>query len=250
MDLVTITPLVLTWNEEANLERCLERLGWAKRVLVVDSGSSDGTLAICAQFANVEVVHREFDDHTSQWNFGVDLVETEWVFALDADYLVPSEMPKELADLDEDGVAAWYAKFRYCISGQPLRGSLYPPRAVLFRKSSCRYANDGHTQCLHISGASGFLKTRINHDDRKPLSRWLDSQRKYAALEADKLLAAPPRSLPDRLRRMIWPAAPAAFLYTLFAKGLILDGWPGLHYALQRAVAEAILSMEMISRRA
>jgi hypothetical protein len=89
------------------------------------------------------------------------------------------------------------------------------------------------------------------HDDRKPLTRWLDSQRAYAKLEAGFLQAKDPKTLtwPDRLRHWIWPAAPAAFLYTLLVKGCLLDGWPGWFYALQRTYAELLLSLELLARR-
>jgi glycosyltransferase involved in cell wall biosynthesis len=251
MSPASITPLVLTWNEEENLRRCLAGLTWADRVIVVDSGSSDGTLAICGEFPNVEVVVRPFDNHTAQWNHGLGLVGTPWVLSLDADYIVPDNFVRELADLPDDpGTAAYYARFRYLVHGRPLRGTLYPPRAILFDRERCRYVADGHTQLLRVDGESGQLMTSIDHDDRKPLSRWLDSQIKYARLEAEKLESDPhPAGLPDRLRKMIWPAAPAAFLYTLFVKGVILDGWPGLFYALQRTYAELVLSLVILEKR-
>jgi glycosyltransferase involved in cell wall biosynthesis len=251
MSPASITPLVLTWNEEPNLARCLEGLTWAERVIVVDSGSSDGTLAICGEFPNVEVVVRPFDNHTAQWNHGLDLVGTPWVLSLDADYLVPDDFVRELADLpDAPGPAAYYASFRYLVHGRPLRGTLYPPRAILFDRERCRYVADGHTQLLHVDGKNGHLRTKVDHDDRKPLSRWLDSQIKYARLEAEKLESeTQPGGLPDRLRKMIWPAAPVTFIYTLFVKGVILDGWPGLFYALQRTYAELVLSLVILEKR-
>lgn len=251
MNLRDITPVVLTWNEEPNLRRCLEELGWADRVVVIDSGSTDGTLAICASFPNVEVIRRTFDNHTAQWNFGIDQVSTPWVLSLDADYRLNGGFVREIEALDETRPeAAWYESFRFLVFGRPLRGSLYPPRAILFDRARCRYVADGHTQTLSIDGGSGFLSTRIDHDDRKPLSRWFDSQIKYARLEAEKLEAeAHPASWPDRLRKRIWPAAPAAFLYTLFFKRVILDGWPGWFYVLQRTYAELLLSLILLERR-
>ena len=251
MSPASITPLVLTWNEEPNLARCLAGLTWAERVIVVDSGSSDGTLAICGEFPNVEVVVRPFDNHTAQWNHGLDFVGTPWVLSLDADYIIPDNFVRELADLpDTPGPAAYYAGFRYLVHGRPLRGTLYPPRAILFDRERCRYKADGHTQLLHVDGETGQLMTTIDHDDRKPLSRWFDSQIKYARLEAEKLESDPhPAGLPDRLRKWIWPAAPAAFLYTLFIKGVILDGWAGLFYALQRTYAELVLSLVILEKR-
>jgi glycosyltransferase involved in cell wall biosynthesis len=249
---VLITPLILAWNEAPNLGRTLAALPWAERIVVVDSGSTDGTLELLAPDPRVRVVHRAFDNHTAQWNFGVDQIETPWVLALDADYVVSSELSAELANLDLDGPnAAWFAGFRYLVAGKPLRGTLYPPRAVLFRKDRCRFEPDGHTQRLAIQGPVGRLRGCIDHDDRKPLGRWFAAQVAYAALEADKLRAADPRTLrrADRLRLRLWPAVPLVFLYTLIVKGCLLDGWRGWYYTLQRTVAEIMLALELLDRR-
>ena len=104
---------------------------------------------------------------------------------------------------------------------------------------------------LAIDGPSRPLLGYIFHDDRKPLSRWLESQRSYAALESRKLIAQPHRakSTADRLRQWIWPAAPAAFFYTLLVKRCLLDGWPGWYYVLQRTYAELLLSLELLDHR-
>jgi glycosyltransferase involved in cell wall biosynthesis len=247
-----ITPLILTFNEAPNLARALGRVEWANCVVVLDSFSTDETEQIARSFENVVFIQRRFDRHAAQWNFGLDQVETPWVLSLDADYFVTEELRDEMARLPLDAaISAYSARFRYCLGGRVLRGSLYPPRPVLFQKTRCRYVQDGHTQVLAIEGPTKFLNGYILHDDRKPLSRWLDSQRSYARLEAQKLIEAPggPRSLADRLRRWIWPAAPAAFLYSLMFKGCLFDGWPGWFYALQRTYAELLLSLELLDRR-
>lgn len=251
MNPADITPLVLTWNEEPNIGRCLERLTWAREVVVMDSGSTDRTVEICQGFPNVRVVERKFDCHANQWNAGIDEAKTAWVLALDADFLLPRDSLEQLAllsgDVDVDG---YRSGFRYLVMGRQLRGTLYPPKTVLFRRECCRYVQDGHTQLLTGDERRGQLPFVIDHDDRKPLSRWLESQRKYAILEADKLLdGSAPEGLPDRLRRMIWPAVPACLLYTLFAKRVILDGWPGWYYAFQRTYAELLLSLELLDRK-
>jgi hypothetical protein len=109
---------------------------------------------------------------------------------------------------------------------------------------------DGHTQILEINGPVGHVHAPIDHDDRKPLSRWFQSQLKYAVLEAEKLTAtSSSEGLPDRVRRLIWPAVPAVFLYTLLVKRVILDGWPGLFYVLQRTFAEMILSLVLLEKK-
>jgi glycosyltransferase involved in cell wall biosynthesis len=249
MNLSLITPLIITWNEEPNIRRCLERLTWADRVLVIDSGSTDATIAICGEFPNTKIVHRDFDSFADQCNSGLDQIESEWVLSLDSDYLMPEDFPDLVNNIDPN-FDGYQFPFRYCVFGKPLRSCLYPDRTVLYRRSRARYTNDGHAHRVIIAGRISKVNSAIDHDDRKPLSRWLDSQIKYARLEAAKLEdKGQSARLPDRLRRMIWPAAPAAFLYTLFAKGVILDGWQGWFYVLQRTYAELVLSLILLEKR-
>ena len=246
-----ITPLVLTYNEAPNIARCLKRLDWATRVIVLDSGSTDDTVAIARRFPNVDVHTRSFDSHTMQWNHGVDLVTTDWVLSLDADYVLSDAIAAEIAALTPaPDVDAAFARFRYCVFGRPLRASLYPPRAVLFRRGRCRYEPDGHTQRLRVPGQSITLSGPIDHDDRKPLDRWFISQNAYARLEAEKLLTTTaPLGLQDRLRRTIVLGPSAVSFYTLFVKGTLFDGWRGWYYTGQRLVAEAMLSLHLLDRK-
>lgn len=248
-----VTPLILTFNEAPNIRRTLENLSWAREILVVDSFSTDETLEIVRSFPRARVFLRTFDNHTAQWNYGLEQVASEWVLSLDADYVVNADFIAELEriNLSSSDLSAWFARIRYCISGHELRGSLYPPRAVLFRKSRCRYVDDGHTQLLDIDGLTGMLKAPVLHDDRKPLSRWLNSQPRYLSLEADKLLKTPHDQLgwKDRLRKRIVFAPLLTVLYCLFAKQLIFDGWPGIFYTSQRVYAELLLSLELLDRR-
>jgi len=247
-----ITPMLLTYNELPNIGRTLAALHWAKQILVIDSGSSDGTLELLAADPRITVVYRAFDSFAAQCNFGLTQVETEWVLSLDADYVLPPEFALELAKLDLDkGPDGYRAAFRYRIFGRRLRGTLYPPRTVLYRVQRASYAMDGHGHRVRVSGPMGELHAKIDHDDRKSLARWFSSQQKYAAQEAVHLLAQTARQLGlvDRLRRMAWPAPILAFFYTLFARGCILDGWPGWYYVLQRTFAELMLALELLDRR-
>src|ERR1051326_2035309 len=143
-----ITPLVLTCNEAPNIRRTLERLCWAKEVVVVDSFSTDDTLAIARRFPNIRIVQRAFDSFADQCNFGLQQIQTPWVLSLDADYILSEALVRELSQLStlnsQPSTCAFSARFRYCIQGRPLRASLYPPRTVLYRKDKARYRNEGH----------------------------------------------------------------------------------------------------------
>lgn len=248
------TALVLTFNEEPNIARTLGRLTSFTDVVVVDSNSTDRTREIAAGFTNVRIVQRRFTTHAEQWNFGLQQtgIDTEWVLALDADFVLTDEAVREVTSLSPPAdVAGYRAAFTYCIDGRPLRSGVYPPVTVLYRRAGAHYEQDGHTQRVRIDGNVVPLAARILHDDRKPLSHWIASQVRYMKLEADKLASAPPSSLAavDRVRQLIVLAPPLVFLRCLFVGGGILDGWPGLFYALQRATAEVILSLSLIERR-
>lgn len=248
-----VTGLVLTFNEGPNIARTLGRLSWLPRVVVVDSCSTDGTTEIAASFPNVRVCKRAFTTHAEQWTYGLEQtgIDTEWVLALDADFVLTDELVREIRSLDADPrTAGFAASFKYCIDGRPLRGAVYPPVTVLYRRAGARYEQDGHTQRVRLEGPVRALSAPILHDDRKSLPHWLGAQARYMELEAAKLGGSPAQSLgvADRLRRWIVLAPPAVFLYCYFVRGGILDGRAGLFYALQRAASELILSMFLVRR--
>lgn len=247
-----ITPLILTCNEEPNLGRALECLAWARRTIVVDSYSTDRTVEIARSFSGVDIVQREFDTFASQSNYGLSKVETDWVLSLDADYVCPPELVEEIRTLPEDPEHDGYAaRFRYCIFGRPLRGTLYPPRVVLHRCEGARYEQDGHAHRVRLPGSVDRLRSVIEHDDRKPLSSWMEAQARYAEEEATKLLSRNPDGLDpvDRLRRTGVLAPVLVPLYCLVGKRLLLDGRVGWYYTLQRTYAELLLAMRIWDHR-
>src|SRR5467141_2520515 len=175
--MISLTALVLTYNEQENVRRNLEALVWVPKVIIVDSFSNDQTLEIARSFPNVQVVQRVFDTHANQWNAGLDRIDTEWALTLDADYVLTAELQEEIKKLEPaSDIALYWGEFDYCIFGRPLRASVYPPRVVLFRTKRARYVDEGHTQQLRIKGKLAKLKGKIWHDDRKPLNRWFQSQ--------------------------------------------------------------------------
>lgn len=250
--MINITALVLTRNEAPNLARTLAKLTWLPEVVIVDSQSTDETREIAAKYENARVIERRFTSHAEQWNFGLEEagINSEWVLALDADFVLTDALIREIQSLEPAAsLAGYWASFKYCIDGHPLRGAAYPPVAVLFRRGRGRYAQDGHTQRIRLDGEIGRLAAPILHDDRKSLTHWLGSQARYMALEAEKLSnPAVHIGLVDQVRRWIVIAPPAMFLYCYLVRGGILDGKAGLFYALQRSVAEGMLSLFLVRR--
>lgn len=246
-----ITPVVLTHNEEQNIGRTLSRLRWAKDIVVVDSGSTDETLPILAACPNVRIFNRPFDTHAKQWSFAVQetQIATDWILRLDADYQVSDTLVSELAQLDPNApVSAYRIRFEYAIFSQKLLSSLYPAKPILLRKDKFNVRDWGHSEVWDVKGAIATLRGRVLHDDWKPTGQWVIGQIRYMQRELERLRV-------DRAGLVCWlrlrpPLMPiVAFIYCLFGKGLIVNGRAGLLYALQRMVAEAILSLMVLESK-
>lgn len=247
-----ISVLILTFNEEANIARTLEAVKWARRIVIVDSGSTDNTLDIVQRFPQAVIVTRPFDSFARQCNFGLSQIESDWVLSLDADYELSPDLVFEIGGITPPAdVVGYEASFVYRIFGRPLRGALYPRRTVLYQRDAALYRDVGHGHRVMIEGRVVPLRGPIFHDDRKPLSRWLGSQQKYARLEADYLLGASRSDLriSDRIRLAGWPAPLLVFIFVLFIKGCVFDGPVGWLYVLQRTLAETMIALEIVDRR-
>lgn len=244
-----VTPLILTFNEAPNIELTLKRLTWAKQIVVIDSYSTDETLDILQAYPQIKLYQNKFESFASQCNYGLEKITTEWVLSLDADYILSEQLIDEIKTLQKKPeVNSYIVKFKYCVFGKALRGTLYPPRQVLYRREKAVYQDDGHAHRVKVEGSYESLKSYIYHDDRKSLDRWLNAQNKYMIIEAKKILNTPNSklSLSDRLRKQKIIAPLAILFYCLILKKGILDGWAGWYYAFERMLAETLLSIRLI----
>jgi len=248
-----IIPIIITYNEIDNIKRTLEALSWAKKILIVDSFSDDGTIEYCQKKTNIQIIQRKFDTFAKQCNFALEQLDgNEWALSLDADYVLTKQLVKEIELLSPTtNTAGFKVNFIYAINGQPLPGSLYPPRTVLYKRKFAQYQQDGHAHRVNIDGDVEFLKGKIIHDDRKPQQRWLASQYSYANKERQKILNTSFKQLSwtDKIRRIPILAPLLVLPYLLFVKGLLFSGKPGFTYIKQRFQAEWILQKTLLFNR-
>jgi glycosyltransferase involved in cell wall biosynthesis len=117
--------VVLTHNEEENIAHCLESIASLPRAIVVDSGSADRTLDICEQYGATSIYH-QYSNHANQWQWALEnlAIETPWVLALDADFVVTPELvariESQLSYVSDD-VAGIYVKHLYRFGGGLIR---------------------------------------------------------------------------------------------------------------------------------
>jgi len=192
-DIANITAIILTKNEEANIERCINSIkDWFTRIIVVDSGSIDKTVEI-AESMGVEVYnHIPFENHGKQFNWAVDniQIDTPWIFRVDADEVVTEELASEIISechkhLDDD-VNAFEMRFKVFFLGRFLKhGGAYPFCKInIFKKDKARFNERPLGDNVELyEGRYLQLKNDCLHYDFKNLSAFIKKHDWYADLE-------------------------------------------------------------------
>lgn len=190
-----ITAIVLTYNEERHLRRCLKSLSEiGATTVVVDSFSTDETLAI-AQRHGVAVLQHQFLNHASQFNWALEQIGSGagWVLRLDADeYLTPrliAEINHGLPGIPES-VAGVYCGRRMTFQGRLIRyGGISPIRVLrLFRAGRGRCENRWMDEHVKAAGETADFQGEIIDDNLQPLTWWVAKHNNYASREAVDLL--------------------------------------------------------------
>ncbi len=187
-----ISVLILTHNEEENIEACLQSVaGWASKIFVVDSGSSDRTLEIVERYAD-DVLHHPFTSWGTQINWALENlpITTPWLLRLDADeYVLPElrdELSATLPTLPAE-VSSLYLKRRIIFLGRWIRyGGVYPFWLLrVFRPGQVRFEqHSGESEhAVVLQGTSRYLTHDIVDHNRKDLSFWTAKHEGYARRE-------------------------------------------------------------------
>ncbi len=199
---VPVSVVFLTFNEEANLEACLQAVaGWALEIFIVDSGSTDGTLEIARRYGAKCCFHA-FERHTRQWNWALRNLpfSCEWAFCLDADQRLTTELKREVAALFDfagggppDGIDGYYVTRRQIFRGKWIRhGGYYPKRLLKLvrHKSAACDENELLDSRFYVKGRTALLRHDLIEDNRKEydISFWTEKHVRYAELQAHEEL--------------------------------------------------------------
>ncbi len=230
---------VITLNEERNIRECLGSVTWADEIVVIDSGSTDATVAIAREFTD-RVFVRDWPGHVAQKNRAVDSAANDWVFCIDADERVSPLLRSEIeAVLSGEPAHAGYSVPRltwYC--GRWIRhASWYPDRKVrLYDRRKGRFTGlDPHDR-VEVEGTVGRFNGDLYHYSYRDIAHHLEQINRYtttmAALKAEAGVRRP-------VARMIgYPLAKFLKMYIL--RQGFRDGVQGFMVCVLGAVYEFV----------
>ena len=231
--MLTLSAIVIAKNEARNIADCLKSLAFCDERIVVDSGSSDGTVSI-AQDNGAKVVSHPFEGFGAQKNFALSLAQGEWVISLDADERVSENLGKEIMQAIGRAGADGYEMPRlstFC--GRPMRHSGWYPDYVLrlFRRGNARFSDDLVHERVVCEGRVARLKSPLIHHPVLRLEDALSRMDRYSTAGADMLEASGRRvSVSTGIGRGRW-----SFIRPDILRAGFLDGREGFLLAVANA---------------
>ncbi|MDB5351177.1 MAG: glycosyl transferase [Planctomycetota bacterium] len=273
-----ISVIVPVRNEAENLRRCLPALAWADEVFVVDSGSTDETVAV-AEDLGATVVQFDFNGtypKKKNWSLENLPFANEWVLIVDADEVVPPELAEEITRRTEaDEADGFYLNMKYYFLGRRIKHCGYAEawNLRLFKHCLGRYErmpvspgartgdNEAHEH-VELDGRVARLVHELDHYAYPTLSAWVEKHDRYASWEAEMyehfLRDAPPKGIgagkrfKRRLKKVYLrlPMRPVVrFFYAYVVRLGFLDGMPGLAFCTLLAFYDFLCWAKVYERR-
>jgi len=261
-----ISVIVLTKNEEQDLPACLQSVSWSDDIHVLDSGSTDKTIAI-ADDHGARVWHHPFESFGKQRNFALDNLDIryDWILFLDADELITEKFRRgiinEIKNAGND-IAGFYCCWKMMLEGRWLKHCDNFPKWQfrILHKGRARFTDFGHGQkeAAVLGKISYFKEPYLHYGFSKGWFHWVERHNKYSTLEAvDRLGNRPPfknifarhgsvrnPALKSWLSRLPgWPML--RFIQAYFFNFGFLEGIPGFIYCINMAYYEFLIQIKM-----
>ncbi len=179
---------IITCNEEANIGRTLDSVAWADEIVVVDSGSTDRTVAICREYTD-KVYHQDWLGFARQKNSAIDHTTGDWVLTLDADEPIEPMLAEEIRDIiaSDSSLDGYFIPRKTFFLGKQVRhGGWYPDFNLrLFRRGRGRFEDRAVHEAVKVQGATGRTGYAILHYAYPDLASYLSSINKYSSLAVE-----------------------------------------------------------------
>lgn len=222
-----ISVYVLTFNNLRTIERCLKSLSWAEELVVVDSGSTDGTFDVCKQYTD-KACQVAWKGHRDQYQYAADLTTGEWIMFVDADEEVSPELVEEIRVKLKDGaegVDGFFVYRRTYYLGRWIRyGGWYPDGEIrLYRRDKGRWEGALHAKVV-VNGSVSTLKGQYLHYTYRDISDQIQTIDKYSRIAAEDMVQSGKKF--SLFKLLFHP--PFRFFKEYVLKSGFRDGLPGL----------------------
>lgn len=191
VDRDSISTLIITYNEEKNIEDCLESVNWVDEIIVIDAYSTDRTVEIAKKYTD-KVFLNLWKGFGRQKNLGIEKAMSKWVLIVDADERVTQELTSEiegkLSNAADNNFVGYQIPRRNYFYGKWVRwGGAYPDCQLrLFRRESGRYNNVAVHENLILNGPIGYLTHHMDHLTEKCISDHFKKFNNYTTLAAEE----------------------------------------------------------------
>lgn len=262
---VPCTVLILTKDEEVNIARCIRSVSWADQIIVIDSGSTDGTVPLAsAQGAEVVETHWRGFGPQRDWAMDLNQIRNEWIYFVDADEWISGPLADEIAEVVRSPAHDAYSQqFRLVFQGRWIRHCGWYPSVLytrLLKRGRAAYGYQPFSEHPRVDGTVGLLENDLVDEDLKGLARWLHKHVDYAEIEAGRRLDPAPRDprrnssrLQAFLKDSVAPRVPgrplAQFFYMYVLRLGFLDGAQGLRFCFLHAWFQMVVDALMDERR-
>ncbi|CAN5788732.1 glycosyltransferase family 2 protein [soil metagenome] len=228
---------IVACNEEVNLARCLRSAAdLAEEIIVVDSGSKDGTIAVAERFG-AKVVHQDWLGYRDQKNMALQLCTKPWVLALDCDEELSPELKQSVRDFFSDSQSethdgAWCNRKVWFLGRWITHGDWYPDRKLrLFRREKAQWSGSPEHDYIEMEGKTVFLRGDLHHYSFPTMNRYIEKINVFSDVFLERQKAAGAKwSLFTNVARPLW-----RFFRAYVLRRGFLDGFPGLWIAVATA---------------
>jgi glycosyltransferase involved in cell wall biosynthesis len=244
--MVDVSGIVITLNEEPDIENALRSLSWCQEIIVVDSGSTDRTVEICEAYG-CEVIQREFSDYGEQKRFAVSQARNDWILSIDADEVISpaltNEIQRELSKetLDYRG---YFLPISLVLWDGVIRGRrrYTKPKLRLFDRRHGNFNRAKVHESVKVSGPCKHLRHEVYHCSYSSIFDYFQKFNCYTSASAlekfneDKSVSAVPTVL----------RFPFEFLKLYLVQGFFIDGWQGFVWSLFSSLYPVVRNIKLL----
>ncbi|HEY7750663.1 MAG TPA: glycosyltransferase family 2 protein [Ignavibacteriaceae bacterium] len=227
-----VSCVIITYNEELNIRRCLEALTWCDEIVVVDSGSKDETVKICKEF-NCKIHQKDFKGFGEQKRFVVSLANNNWVLNIDADEVVTDNLKNEiLSELSKPEIefAGFHLPRSLYFLGKRFKYGKESKEYYLrlFNKMSGHFSEDKVHEKVVINGRTKKLENELAHHSYTTIHHYFEKFNSYTSKSAQELF----EKGRNKSLTVTFISFPVYFLKNYLINGNILNGIEGFLWAL------------------